>query len=205
MTMSFTYYPTIPNAPDNPSYDQPLMQINSQSINSLIGIDHVTFNSIGAGGPGASGGQHLQVTFNGKNVPGSVTDPLSILYTNSGVASPFADMRFTNQNGVFPVNLVRAYAFCNTAGVAASQMINVVSVIHSATGEYDVTLTTNAVANQNFGILVSAAPLAPNVSIASKYTYSATTGQFSLFFFIASSASAVATDPSFFTFTVLQL
>jgi len=41
--MSFNYYTDIPNGPNNPSDDQPLMKINTNSINSLIAVDHFSF------------------------------------------------------------------------------------------------------------------------------------------------------------------
>jgi hypothetical protein len=72
--MTIPYSTSVPNAPNDPSFDQPDMKTNTQSINSIIGVDHVTFNTSG-------GGQHLQVTFNSNNVP---TPPVSppILFTN---------------------------------------------------------------------------------------------------------------------------
>lgn len=72
--MTIPYNTSVPNAPNDPSFDQPDMKTNTQSINSIIGVDHVTFNASG-------GGQHLQVTFNSNNVP---TPPVSppILFTN---------------------------------------------------------------------------------------------------------------------------
>ncbi len=40
--MSYTL--DIPNAPNNPSRDQPLMKANTNAVNTLINQDHVTFN-----------------------------------------------------------------------------------------------------------------------------------------------------------------
>jgi len=42
--MTFTYIDNIPNGPDNPSNDQPNMQINTNSISGILGVDHVGFN-----------------------------------------------------------------------------------------------------------------------------------------------------------------
>ncbi len=47
--MSFTYTTGIPAAGNNPSVDQPKMQTNTNSINSLIAVDHFTFSSGNAG------------------------------------------------------------------------------------------------------------------------------------------------------------
>jgi hypothetical protein len=41
---NFIYTNNIPAASHNPSADQPIMQVNTNSINSIIGIDHYSFN-----------------------------------------------------------------------------------------------------------------------------------------------------------------
>lgn len=52
--MNVPYFPNIPNAPDDPADDQPLMQTNAGSIATLIGVDHVGFGN-------NDGGRHKQV------------------------------------------------------------------------------------------------------------------------------------------------
>ncbi len=42
--MTFSYYASIPAAGDPPKNDQPLMQVNTNSIQSLIQVDHEPFN-----------------------------------------------------------------------------------------------------------------------------------------------------------------
>lgn len=74
--VTFNYNPDIPAGPNNPSNDQPLMQENTNSINGLIGVDHVSFNL-------ANGGYHTDIHF----VPQS-GDPATIggigqLYTKT--------------------------------------------------------------------------------------------------------------------------
>lgn len=44
MPTNFNYIQNIPFATNNPSADQPNMQTNTNSINSIIGVDHITFN-----------------------------------------------------------------------------------------------------------------------------------------------------------------
>jgi len=63
MPNNFAYNINIPDAPNNPSNDQPNMKINTNSISSLIGVDHVGFNTNGSG-------IHKQVTFQHENNPG---------------------------------------------------------------------------------------------------------------------------------------
>jgi hypothetical protein len=77
---AFTYTPNLPNPPDNPSNDVSNMQQNANSINGIIAVDHVGFNTTGPAATG--GGQHLQVTFNGNNVPTTPTVP-PVLFANS--------------------------------------------------------------------------------------------------------------------------
>lgn len=71
---SFTYTSGIPATNNDPSVDQPNMAINTNSIASLIAVDHVPFNTPG-------GGRHDQVTFNDNNVPTVPTTP-PVLFTN---------------------------------------------------------------------------------------------------------------------------
>lgn len=63
MPNNFSYINNIPNPPNNPIQDVPNMQTNTNSISSLIAIDHIGFNTNGSG-------IHQQVTF-----PNSVSDP----------------------------------------------------------------------------------------------------------------------------------
>lgn len=46
---NFTYNNAIPNGPNNPSNDQPLMQANTDAIDNLIKVDHVSFNTNNGG------------------------------------------------------------------------------------------------------------------------------------------------------------
>jgi hypothetical protein len=80
--MSITYNLNIPFSTHNPSSDQPLMETNTNSIASIIAVDHVGFNVTGAG---EVSGQHEQVTFNSNNVPAAFTYP--ILYTNNDASA----------------------------------------------------------------------------------------------------------------------
>jgi hypothetical protein len=156
----FTFSPNIPDAAHNPSFDQPNMKVNNQSTNGILAVDHVTFNianpSNTAPSPGQSGGQHLQVTFNSKNAPlGAPTDPLSILYTNSGGASPVADMYFRNANSFFPISIMRAWGIIDGAtGVQdAQQSTNFTST--GGAGVYNVVCNANVINSNNFGVLIS--------------------------------------------------
>lgn len=72
--MGISYNPSIPATNDDPADDQPLMQANFASINTLINVDHVGFSN-------AKYGQHNQVTFATSNPPSVPTTP-PVLFTN---------------------------------------------------------------------------------------------------------------------------
>lgn len=201
---SFTYYSNIPNAPDNPSFDQPLMQINSQSINSLMAVDHVTFNTTGPTAPsaGQSGGQHLQVTFNSKNVPGGApTDPVSIMYTNSGTASSVSEVFYRNQNAIYQAMPIKAWGYANSAGIISSQSSNVTSAVRNSLGNYTVTLSANAVSSSNFAVIVNCTLSTDNFFIFAAYSITGT-GTFNLLF---GRNDIGFKDPTSYSFIVIQI
>lgn len=63
---NFTYNNDIPDTPNSPSADQPLMKINTNSIDDLIEVDHVSFNT-------NDGGYHKVIHQNPQ-----VSDPAAI-------------------------------------------------------------------------------------------------------------------------------
>lgn len=200
---TFSFNENIPATNNNPSADQPIMQTNNASTKSIIGVDHLTFDSAGSGGAGASAGQHKQVTFNNKNAAGAQVDPISTLYTNSGTASGVADLFYRNQNTIFRPNIVKAWAFCNSAGaIVVSQFLNVTSVTRNSAGNYSVVLVANTVSTTNFGILLmQSSPFNASFIRANNYIITGV-GTFDLFFY---NNFLIGTDPTNFTFAVLQV
>ncbi len=89
-----SYNLNIPNAPNNPSADQPKMQINTNSINNIIARDHYEFNN------NNSSGTHKQVTLTNEAAPG-FADGTAALFANnpSGQSYPF----WQNAIGTFPI------------------------------------------------------------------------------------------------------
>jgi hypothetical protein len=205
----FPFSTTIPAAGNNPSNDQPIMLANNQSNASIWNVDHVGFGS--AGSAGTSGGQHLQVSFNGKNVPIAPTDPLSVLYTNSGTASTVSQMFFRNQNGNISVSSACAFGIFQgrSTNGAATQINgnNVASVTRTVIGSskaYQVVLTAGIVTSTTFGVLVTSSFTdvpGTHFSIFGSYTITGA-GNFNLFFVDVDGNSV---DPAQFTFQVLQL
>jgi hypothetical protein len=198
---SFVFNNTIPAAPNNPSVDQPDMLTNNISTDAILAVDHISFNT-------ANGGTHKQVTFSSKNPAGVQIDPQSVLFTNSGTVSTVSDLFFTNQNATFIPTTIRAWALCNGAagGIVATQSMNVVSVVRTATGTYTVTLMTNAVNSTNIAILITASSAivgsAPVIQVGATYTIGAI-NVFTINTF--RTTTGVSIDPTTFSFQVMQL
>lgn len=140
----FTYNRDIPDAPNNPSNDQPKMKTNTNSTDDLIAVDHVSFND-------TPGGTHLQSTYSSKNTPAAQIDPQSVVYTTNGTASTRAELNFINQSGTYRLSSLKAFGvFTTVAGagpalpVALDMGINVVSITKT-NAIYTINLTPNAV------------------------------------------------------------
>jgi hypothetical protein len=185
------------------------MLTNAQSIQSIIGTDHVTFNTTGpVGAPQGIGGQHLRVTFNGKNPPPggtSPTDAFSSLYTNSGTANSISQLFYNNQSGIFLISAIRAFAYCDGAGnILGSQSLNVAGNPILSAGppvSYAVTLTANAVTTNNYLVLSSYQKVGL-INFIPKYVITAGPGTFNVTF---TQLGGVATTPDSFAFIVLQI
>jgi len=67
---SFTYNRDIPNPPNSPSVDVPNMQVNNNSIDDLLKVDHVSFNT-------PNGGYHAVI-----HQSLQVSDPAAIATVN---------------------------------------------------------------------------------------------------------------------------
>jgi len=149
-----SYTRDIPDAPSDPSVDQPIMKINTNSTDDIINVDHYSFNQ-------NEGGDHKQVTFANKNVPAAQTDPVSVLYTDSGTASSVADLFYRNQNAIYRPDIIKAagvFTTQGTNGVLAlpTQQNNVVSITSSLSGTlYTIALTANALNGTDVIVLLS--------------------------------------------------
>lgn len=195
--MTFTFNSAIPAAPNNPSVDQPDMLTNNISTDAILAVDHISFNT-------ANGGQHKQVTFNNKNVPGAQTDPQSVLYTNSGTASSVSQVFYRNQNVIYYMSAIKAWGLITGAGaIDTSQSHNISAVVRNSAGKYSITLTANAVSSNKFGILLTAHKTGIDAAaflLIANYTITGS-GTFD----VAIGSSSSFTDPTNFTVTVYQI
>lgn len=159
--MSILYNNSIPAAANNPSNDQPDMQTNTDAIDSIIAVDHVSFNAAA----GDVSGAHEQITFNDKNVPGAQTDPKSTLYTNDGTASTISELFYRNQSGIFLISSIKAFGRVIPNTGALSNALN--CTVSSFGATVVIALTAGVVTGNNVCIFASqAANLGPN------YTFS---------------------------------
>lgn len=153
-----TYNRDIPDGPNNPSRDQPLMKTNTNSVDDILKVDHVSFNT-------ANSGFHKQVTFNAKTTQGAQTDPQSVVFTNDGVANTaHPQLYFKNSQATFPLSSIRAFGSfvsTNNAIIAPGlgsflNFYNIASFSHTLnTTVYTITLTTNAVNTDNVIVLTT--------------------------------------------------
>jgi len=197
--MVITYTRDIPDAPNNPSVDQGPMKVNTNSTDTIIAVDHYTFADIPSG-------THKQVTISGKNAAGVQTDPTSTIYTGSGTASSVSNLNYRNQNGIFPLNCLRAWGYVSGGvgpAVIASQSVNVATVVRSSTGKYVITLTANSVASNQYAVICSSNVVSNASGTQVGYNLLGPAGQFELNFVTLNGGALV--DPANFTFMVLQL
>lgn len=84
MPNNFTYTNNIPDSNNDPSVDQPNMKVNTNSIDSLLDVDHISFND-------NNGGIHRQVRMRNQGAP-ALDDGQGLLYCDQvnggGVAWP---------------------------------------------------------------------------------------------------------------------
>lgn len=156
---------TIPNVNNDPALDAPIMMSNTANLISYVTVDHVA--------PGATqNGFHKQVSYNAATVPGTVTDPLSVGYTNNaqtmaeatGSASAVVQQFYRNFNSIFPVSAIRAFGiFVTTSAngaVIPTNAFNVVSITGSGfpnvTPKYRIIFGTGVLVGNNAVVLVIA-------------------------------------------------
>lgn len=195
----FAYTRDIPDAPNNPSNDQPKMKINNNSVDDLLSVDHVSFND-------SPGGTHLQSTYSSKNTPVAQLDPQSVVYTANGTAVTIADLFYRNQNGIFQISPIKAWAtFVGATGaIIASQSVNITGIARNAVGDYTVTLTANATNSANYAVLLSCTPqtgIGATRLIFLTYTITGTT----TFDIEAATVGNTAHDPDAISFIVIQI
>lgn len=106
---NFTYTRNIPAASHNPSSDQPIMQTNANSIDSIIEVDHFSFNA-------NEGGWHKVI-----HQLNQVGDPATILNVGQ---SYLKDNVNSDQNPFFKAGDGNVYNIVNKSGSAVVNIPN---------------------------------------------------------------------------------
>lgn len=202
--MTFTFNTNIPAANNNPSVDQPDMLTNNQSTDALLAVDHVSFNAL-------NGGQHKQVTFNNRNVPGAQTDPQAVLYTNTVMAtstntasaSTVSEMFYINQNSTYPISMIKAFGTFDSGGNPLNtwNMFITLPGGHPSTGSFGITMPANCVTGSSYLVLISSTGSAGKTTLTNSYTINSATS-FGVQFVALDSTFQ---DPTKFSLLVLQL
>lgn len=140
----FNYNRDIPDGPNNPSNDQPLMKTNTNSTDEILAVDHVSFEA-------QNGGTHKQVSFFSNNVPGALGANTSVIYTNAGSAdATHPQLYWKNTLLTSPLSAIRSFAtFTSATGaIVPDNAFNIASINKaSASSAIDITLTANAILN----------------------------------------------------------
>ncbi len=149
----FTYERDIPDAPNNPSADQPDMKINTNSIDSLIGVDHYSFNQ-------NLGGLHKQSVYQERTpipstIPTTAVDQGAV-YTkeSNGTTNLFfraesngQEIQLTNAQSIGSplIGALASFpAFGQAPGaIVATYSYNIASITKVATGRYTIVFTNN--------------------------------------------------------------
>lgn len=192
------YNRDIPDAPNNPSTDQPKMKQNTNAIDDLIAVDHLSFQA-------TNFGTHKQTSFENFStgvVPGGV--PASVAYPAAGVADATrAQYYFKNSTNTFLLSGVRAFAYVtgSTGAIIAGQSSNVSGIVRNSAGRYTVTINANALTSANYMVFITAARTS-NTSMVHSYSITSATS-FDLFFNFPLTGTSF--DPVTFAFSVIQI
>ncbi len=152
--MSFDYTNTVPATANNPSVDQPVLLVNTQSIEDILAVDHISFRA-------ASGGEHVQVTINARTTPAVPVDPKSVYYSAESVAGTRSLPFHQNATTTFPLGAIRAFAaFQPTASGVIPALINqfnidAANITHPSPALYTFPVVTNVLDSGSVATIVT--------------------------------------------------
>lgn len=159
----FVQYPTIPDAPDDPGDDQPLMQTNAASDNSISNVDHIGYNA-------ANGGLHRQVNMFNQASPIRYGDTL--LYSN--ISAGFSNLWLKNSNQDVPLttfgSLATTQGYTSLFGGLLIQWGIGTTTGNNTTIPFNTSFTTNGVASNAFVVVCTPQGSTSGLFNASAYT-----------------------------------
>lgn len=186
--MTFNYFPTIPNPPDDPADDVASMQTNAASIFNIFKVDHQGFNE------GANGGFHNQATLINKVAfPANPAVSLAVLFAStglppSGAGTTSAPPVFIIGNDASRTNNQYYYNKTNVAGTSQGSVLllggliikfgTVTAAVSGSTINYSVAFPSGVYSVQVTSNSASAAILVGTNGITSTagFTFKANTG-----------------------------
>ena len=166
---NFVYTVGIPDAPNDPSADQPNMKVNNDSNDGIWKIDHYGFRN-------NNGGYHKQTTYPLTKTVSGNPNQLSTVYADQGVDSTAVSQLFyKNFQGTFPLSMVRAFGTFPAvpgAGVTnATSYYNINPAISFTGGDYTVVLAANATSSDEITVLLTLSDSSPaHVRLRWSYT-----------------------------------
>lgn len=135
---NWPYNPNIPNPPNQPSQDVFLMQTNTNSINSILAVDHISFRA-------NNGGTHNQTQFSQFSsgpIPSGTAS--SVAYPAAGVASTStAQMYFKNSQATTLMSCVKAFASITVPNT--TQNVTVPLPDTSVTNSYNILISGSTI------------------------------------------------------------
>lgn len=112
---NITYNNDIPLRTDSPSTDQSLMKQNTNAVDTLLQVDHYSFNT--SGGTDDFGGHHQFVKLPERNGPGATAGFASAVYSATGVAN-------TNTSNLLYKNASTSYILSSLKCLASIATVN---------------------------------------------------------------------------------
>lgn len=173
--MTFNFTNTTPAASEAPAQSQPKMLQNFQSTETILAVDHVSFNN-------STGGQHRKVTFVSPLAVPVPPGTTSVVYANDGVAdTAIPQCYFRNSESILPLSAIAAFCVFTGPGVTdpTIPVLNGfnIATISSVGANYTITLTPNATAGDNVAVFISR----NNTTSSVIYSFSAGVLTFSAF------------------------
>lgn len=167
--MSFTYTQNVPNPPNLPSADVGNMQTNTNSIFSILNVDHETFGSVGS-----IDGRHKQVSLINEAAPGVPANIGGVLFANNpaptNISWPFwqnasatvqliagAPTNATPGFTYLPGNILMQWGVNNIPSGTGGTVTFPVA-FSSAAYSVQLTMDRNSTSSASYGIFLNGAP-----------------------------------------------
>jgi len=142
-----TYNLNIPLATNNPSVDQPNMKINTNAIDSLLQVDHISFNT-------TNGGQHLQLNFPSVTTQSAPASLASVAYTTAGTANTgAAEFFLKNSSATLLLSSIKAFGILDATTASVLNGFNCTGSVVGRT--ITITMPSGVVTGTNYAVLVS--------------------------------------------------